>query len=164
MTSGGGTITISMTRTWNEQDPVDVRSDSCCQRRNQALTRKADSALSEVTRNTCRDYAFGAYLAWEAVTRTCLTEQRFRREASWQPGRVPGFRTRMIRPESVTIDRRSCNAQASETHWSRRAIMAYTRKASFACSRPALTQCNVTGSRLKRANDDGTGNSLLSAV
>ncbi|SIT51069.1 conserved hypothetical protein [Paraburkholderia piptadeniae] len=39
--------------------------------------RKADSALSEVTRNTCRDYAFGAYLAWEAVTRTCLTEQRF---------------------------------------------------------------------------------------
>ncbi|CAN7758744.1 hypothetical protein [Paraburkholderia sp. SIMBA_054] len=39
--------------------------------------RKADSALSVVTRGTYRDYAFGAYLAWEAVTRTCLTEQRF---------------------------------------------------------------------------------------
>ncbi|MBP0595283.1 hypothetical protein J8I87_37670 [Paraburkholderia sp. LEh10] len=39
--------------------------------------REAELTMSEVTRNTYRHYAFGAYLAWEAVTRTCLTERRF---------------------------------------------------------------------------------------
>ncbi|TCG04716.1 hypothetical protein BZM27_38970 [Paraburkholderia steynii] len=39
--------------------------------------RKADSALSEASRSTYRDYAFGAYLASEAITRTCLSEHRF---------------------------------------------------------------------------------------
>jgi hypothetical protein len=39
--------------------------------------RKDSSASSEAARSTYRDYAFGAYLAWEAITRTCVSEHRF---------------------------------------------------------------------------------------
>lgn len=42
--------------------------------------------------------------------------------------------------------------------------MAYTRNPSCACSRAALTQCNVAGSQLKQANGHGAGNTLSSAA
>ena len=39
--------------------------------------KKAHDAQSEVMRRTCQDYAVGAYIAWESIMRTHLTERRF---------------------------------------------------------------------------------------
>lgn len=40
--------------------------------------KKAHDASSEVTRRACQDYAVGAYIAWESIMRTHLTERRLR--------------------------------------------------------------------------------------